>query len=151
MQIQRIQSLLLLLGCVFTAIFIFVPYGYTYVTVGEETRIFEALKPTGLIGLWIPAAIAALMQFVSIFMFRNTRLQKLVARLSMIVTLVAIGVTIYVLASGFHAENADVAISRVEWGGGGLLLIADLLAVNLAIKRICLDERLIRGIDHFHS
>ncbi len=148
MQIQRIQSLFLLCAFAIMTVFIFVPFGFSIISVDGTENVMEAWYPKKSIGLWLPAALAALLSLIAIFLFNNLSLQKLIVRLSIILTLVTIGVTIYFLASGTYVTIPEtVTASDMKWGGGGLLLLAGLIADCMALSRISADARLLRDMD----
>lgn len=145
--LQRIQTVFLIIAIGFTIAFFFVPFGYAPV-VDETTRQFllQPLKCTEFIELIVPSALSIILMVITIFLFRNYKLQKLFAVLSCISLLVAIGVVIYAIVRPYIDSNPDVTIATV-WAGGGLFLVAALIAVATAYHYISRDERLIRSYD----
>lgn len=147
MQIQRIQTVFLLCVVALLTVFIFTPFGYTLLTIDGEELAVEAWYPRQSLGLTLPAAIGALDALVSIFMFRNFTIQKLLVKFSILLTLVAVGVTVYFLVAGTFVEIPDIVPSGIKWGGGGLLLLAALIAEFQALSHIRSDERILRDMD----
>lgn len=147
MVIQRFQTLFLIVAAALMAAFIFVPVGYSVVTEGPVETIVQDWTPCQFMGILIPAAIAAVLLVVDVFLFRRMPLQKSVAWIAFLLILATAGVTIYVLTSGMMEVTPGVEITRTKWGGGGLLLVAAALAVVGAISRISADQRLLRSID----
>ncbi|MCM1110568.1 MAG: DUF4293 domain-containing protein [Clostridium sp.] len=146
MVIQRIQSLLLLIAAALTVAFLFVAYGYTSI-LEDGVEVLTPLYAREFLPLLIPACIATLLLLVDIFLFKNMDLQKNVARIAIVAILATIGVTVYILASGFHDVTDGAVVESTVWGGGGLLLVGSLVATIAAISRISTDQRLLRSID----
>ncbi len=145
--LQRIQTVFLIIAIGFTIAFFFVPFGYAPV-VDEATRQFtlQPLKCTEFIELIVPSALSIILMVIAIFLFRNYKLQKFFAVLSCISLLATIGVVIYAIVRPYIDSNPDVTIATV-WAGGGLFLVAALIAVVAAYHYISRDERLIRSYD----
>ncbi|MCM1336333.1 MAG: DUF4293 domain-containing protein [Candidatus Amulumruptor caecigallinarius] len=67
MVIQRWQSLLLFLATVCMVVYIFLPAQITDI----ETQQVIIVDPKYNLGLWIPAAVSALLYCIAIFLFKN--------------------------------------------------------------------------------
>lgn len=146
--IQRIQTLCLLLAVVLLVVFSFVPFGFCQaVDVATGVAEVESLMATGFIGVILPLAAAVILGVVAICSFKKLALQKSLTIFAALFTLVTIGVVIYVLVSGFMDTNPEVTIVKLSWGGGGLLLVAALIAFLAAIRGISADQRLLRSYD----
>ena len=138
MQIQRIQSLLLLIAAVCMAVFTCLPFGYWTQPLEDGSRVIAPITAYDFIGLLIPAVTGTILLLIDIFLFKNFKLQKTVLIISMMMTLVCIGIVIYI--------NCDHAtIGTLHWAGSGLLLIATLVASIAAFSRIRADERLLNS------
>ncbi len=145
--LQRVQTLFLLIAIGLTIAFFFVPFGYAPVVDAETGQsMLQPLKCTEFIGLIIPSAVSIVLMVVTIFLYRNYPLQKLFAVLSCISIIATIGVVIYAVVSPYIDSNPEVTIATV-WGGGGLFLVAALIAVVTAYHYISRDQRLIRSYD----
>ncbi len=139
MQIQRIQSLLLLLAGVLTAVFIFVPFG-SLILDKDGMQFIVELTAANIYAVLCPAGIAAVLLLLDIFLYKNLRLQKQVLIIGIMMLIVSIGIVIYV--------NFDHATQgTIHWGGGGLLLVAALIGAVAALRCINHDQRLLASYD----
>lgn len=132
MQIQRIQTVWLLLAFVAALVSLFFPW---FIIDGGGIKITENVP------LLVLAILAAALPFVAIFLFKNMRRQKLVARMSALFAVFAIG---YALALTWFGPDKDVVklcvLSTVCMALSGLF---DCLAVN----GIAHDEQLLKAAD----
>lgn len=129
MQIQRIQSLYLLLAIVCVVVPFFMPVAY-YVSLSEPV-IVAPLKPMGELALAIPMGLTALMLIIDIFLYNDLRLQRRVVNFSMLFTVLDAAIIAYIVITG--AENFSTII-----GWSSFMLVAA-LAFEILAKR---------GIDH---
>ncbi|MDE5785563.1 MAG: DUF4293 domain-containing protein [Duncaniella sp.] len=129
MQIQRIQTLYLLLAIVCVAVPFFMPVAY-YIGLTDPT-VIAPLKPTGELALAIPMGLTALMLLIDIFLYNDLRLQRRVVNFSMLFTVLDAAIIAYIVITG--AENFSTII-----GWSSFLLVAA-LAFEILAKR---------GIDH---
>lgn len=131
MQIQRIQSLWLLLATVCGALslcFNWLDINGVFVTPFNDPMLCT------LVGL------AILLPLLAIFMFHNLKRQKLVCRLGAIFALFAVG---YAVALSFFGPNPEAAI-RIA---GPIMMAFDCLACIMAVRAIARDEKLLRDAD----
>lgn len=151
MVIQRLQTLLLVIAIVLGVVFYFVPFGYESLVDGATMQsVVSPLKAIDFIGLIVPVSVALLLMVVAIFMFKKPAPQKLFVVLSALATAAAAGVVIYILSAG--AVDTDSAVTtRTVWGGGGLILIAMIVAQIYAYRGIVADQKLLRSYERFHS
>lgn len=147
MVIQRFQTLFLVVAFALAAAFVFMPFGYSVIEENGVPQLVQEWTAYEFVGLVIPAAVASLLYLISIFFYQRMALQKTIVWLGVIATLAAIGVTVYILASGFLDATIGDVITRTKWGGSGLLLVGAALAGLLAISRISADQRLLRSAD----
>lgn len=145
--LQRVQTLFLIIAIGLTVAFFFIPFGYAPV-VDEATgqSMLKPLKCSEFIGLIVPSVVSIVLMIVTIFTYRNYPLQKLFAVLSCIALIATVGVVIYAVVSPYIDSNPEVTIATV-WGGGGLFLVAAVIAVAAAYHYISRDQRLIRSYD----
>lgn len=147
MVIQRLQTLYLILAIVMVSVFFYVPFGYTTVAdVADGVSVLEPLRAGQFTGLVIPMALTLALMVVAIFMFKKMPMQKLMVLVSALLTIVSMGVVVYVMVSGFSDTNPQVTMTSV-WGGGGLLLVGALIAQLAAYNGISSDQRLLRSYD----
>lgn len=136
MQIQRIQTLWLLaaLGCMVA--FIVMPFG----SLALPGEVVAPLKPFDFIGLLIPAGLAALMQLVAIFSYRTPSNQRSETMLGILMSLVAVGVTVYILCD-------RATMGTIRWGWPSVFALASLVFNVLALLGINHDIKLLRSYD----
>lgn len=145
--IQRVQTLFLLLGIALTIAFLFIPFGYApTVDAATGQNVLASLKAVDFAGLLVPSLVAVVLMVAGIFTFKNYSVQKLMVLLSAVALIATIGVVIYAIVSPYVDTNPDVTIATV-WGGGGLFVVAALIAVFAAYHFINKDQRLIRSYD----
>lgn len=131
MQIQRIQTLWLLLAAVCGGLSI--AFNWLHID-GVYVTPLNDLMLGVLVGLGI------LLPLLAIFMYRNTGRQKLVARLGAIISLFAVG---YAVALTYLGPNPEAEI-RVA---GPIMMAWDCLACIMAARAIARDEKLLRSAD----
>lgn len=130
--IQRVQTLFLLLGIALTIAFLFIPFGYApTVDAATGESVLASLKAVDFAGLLVPSLVAVVLMAAGIFTFKNYSVQKLLVLLSAVALIATIGVVIYAIVSPYVDTNPDVTIATV-WGGGGLFVVAALIAVFAA-------------------
>ena len=122
MMIQRWQTVWLLVAAVLVCVFCFVPMA---IVPGE------ALDPNS----------ATYLSPKAIFLYKNTRRQKTVTLVSMLLIVVSMAVESFVLF-GWETQ-AD----RVEWLGSIFLLLGALVFALLAYRGISSDEKLLKAAD----
>ncbi len=141
MQIQRIQTLYLLLSAIVMIVFCFLPFGSLQLNVDEgdmmQTAYYE-LTPLTFIPVLIPAATGALLLLIDMFLYNNFARQKTVLIFAMMMILVTIGLVIYICCD--HATQGTL-----HWGLSGLLLVVSLVLAVSAMTRIRHDEHLLRS------
>ena len=139
--IQRIQSVFLLLSSVISGGFIFVFSLWEYL----EKKVFapELFFKASILLKIIPVLffLAAIGALVTVFLFKNRKLQFVIGRLLILIHLFLLGVLVYVSLT----LPGEVSIS--EKGIGMFLPIVALLLVVLANKAIKKDEDLVKSAD----
>lgn len=145
--IQRVQTLFYIIAIGLTIAFFFVPFGYAPI-MDAETGMgsVKALTGTEFIGLMVPGVAAIVLMLIAIFLYRNYPMQKLFTSLGAIALLATIGVVIYAIVSPYVDSNPDVTIATI-WGGGGLFLVAALIADLAAYHYVSKDQRLVSRLD----
>lgn len=151
MQIQRIQTLFLLCAVALLAAFIFTPFGYSEVITGgsADDILTETAGwyPKAYTGLWLPAALAAVIAFVSIFLFNRLKTQVLAVRISMAMTVVTVGAVCYFLTAGADIITPEGTSTGIRCGWGCALLVVAFVIEWMAVRRIQADARLLRDMD----
>lgn len=134
MVIQRIQTLMLLIAAIMTALFCLLPYG-TCAGI-ENPEIF--IKDTPAL-LALNIAIAALL-VINIFMYKNLRQQMRMLILTLILICASAATSLFVLSHAY--DNAEPILL-----GGVSLLVLALLAGLLAYRGMRHDRNLLRSAD----
>jgi len=136
MQIQRIQTLMLLIAAIFIGTFCFTPFATIVAEGAEPTAMFVKDAPVLLI---LNVVIAALL-LITIFMYRNLRQQIKMTILSIVLICASMVTSGFIMAVGF--ENAKPVLF-----GGVVLLVLALLFALLAYRGMKRDHKLLRSMD----
>ncbi len=152
MQIQRWQSLFLLIAAIVMGVFSFMSLGQ--VQAHDFTFNFTALglcpegvstggETPGCISTWYLFAVAilsALLPLIAIFCYKQYRLQKNLCLLTMLMLACVIIVSAGIAYSSFDGAN-------VEWSSLVCAPFIALIAVIMAFQRIRADHRLLASVD----
>lgn len=134
MVIQRIQSLMLLVAIILIAVFCLTPYAT--VAAGEVTSLFVKDAPVLLV---LNITVAVLL-VITIFMYKNLKMQMRMTILSMILICVSI------VTSLFYINKAYDNATPILLGGVGLLVISLIFGL-LAYRGMRHDHNLLRSAD----
>ena len=132
--IQRIQSVYLLLSAGISAGLIFV--FHLWIT-NEDIKIF-AIDELAYFGLFLGSAALSLL---SIFMYKNRKLQFVLGRLNIILNFILLGFFAY------QSLNISGEALVSEKGIGIFLPILSIVLLALANKAIKKDEDLVKSVD----
>lgn len=147
MQIQRIQTLFLLLAIACVAAFLFVPFGFWDVTEGKIVDLeLVDLVGKNFAALIAPVVVSAALMLIAVFSYKKMGLQKLLIVIAMLATLAAAGIVIYIMTRGFVGAPEGVSIKAI-WSGGGIMLLAAVIAQWMAIRNIKRDQKLLASYD----
>lgn len=135
MQIQRIQTVYLLIATILMAIFVFVPFG-SFVVSSDDMDLTCMLVTRKEYGVFIPAGLTAILLLIDIFMYKNLASQRSVLFVSILLTICTIAVVCFTLFKGL----ADYSPSFSWWD---VLLPAALIFELLATKGIIHDQKLL--------
>ena len=142
--IQRIQSLLLLLGAVAVFGLFKLPFGSVTPSIKASPifsdGIFNIQDHPALLGLF---SIAGILALVAIFLFNNRNLQKVLSRVSIIASIIGM-----VLAAVLFMQDATNMGNQTPSEGFGLgLPILSIIFILFAIRFINKDDNLVRSMD----
>ena len=139
--IQRIQTIYLLLATVISGAMIFV--FNLWDTLKNEVFALDLLTKESMLLKMIPILfiVSALISFVTIFLFKNRKLQFVVGRIVILINLILLGLLIYVSLT----LPGEASVS--EKGIGMFLPILAVLLIVLANKAIKKDEDLVKSVD----
>lgn len=138
MQIQRWQSVWLLCATVLMVIFCFSPM-FLIPGIGQTDGRY--LNPADMPVFLTVTGVIALLLFLAIFLYRNTRRQKTVTIVSMVL-IAACCVTEGCIYFGWGSTE-----SKLEWQGSVFLLLGALLFALMAYRGITHDEKLLKAAD----
>ncbi len=149
--IQRIQTLYLLIATALMAVTIFTPMARFFDGVQEYTLTAFALKDAAgavaqpAIYMGVMLALAGLLPFVVIFLFKNRQLQIRLCAAEIVLligSLVVMGIYYYLSHRAFDAANGIISIKA-----GVIMPLIAIVFVALAIRSIFRDEVLVRSLD----
>lgn len=137
MQIQRIQTVYLLIATVLMAVFVFVPFGAFHFTSeqAEEFAVIDMLTYKEF-GVLVPAALSAILLLIDIFMYRNLPRQRTVLLVSVLLTLCTALVVCFTLFKGLEGYEPSFS-----WWD--LLVVVAFIFEILAMKGINHDQKLL--------
>lgn len=135
MVIQRIQSLYLLIATVLLIVIGCRPFAWI-----AETPVYLNQFPVLAILNWL----IVILLVIDIFTFKNLRLQKTIAIVSLIL-MIGLGVV------GFIYQQRMLPEALPEWGGGVLLLIPAAILVFFAYNGMKRDHKKLRNSDRLWS
>lgn len=136
MQIQRLQSIYLLLAAIFTGVFCFLPYATASVSADAPTKILVSDTPI----LFILNATITVLLVITIFMYRNLKQQMKIAILDIALIIGSIITTLIYIYVG----NADTVPA---FDGGVILLALAESFVVAAYRRMKHDKDLMSSAD----
>lgn len=143
MVLQRIQSVWLLVAAVCTLLFCFLPVASLSMTALDATS--DSATLIQLSDNWALLAVGivtALLVIVNIFSFKDTRKQKRMTIIG-IILMAVLG-----CCAAFMVYNVSSCINaEIEWLGSMLLLLGAIIFSILAYRGIVHDEKLLRAAD----
>lgn len=136
MQIQRLQSLYLLIAAIFTGTFCFMPYAALSTAEGETVKLLVPETPV----LFILNSTITVLLLITIFMYRNIRQQMKLAILDIALIVGSVVTTLIYVWIG------DASPVSAFQGGAILLVLAESFAV-VAYRRMKHDYKLLTSAD----
>ncbi len=139
--IQRIQSIYLLLASIVSGGLIFVFNLWN--TIKEKIFVVDLFSRETITLKIVPLMfiLSAILSIVTIFLFKNRKLQFVVGRIIILINLFLLGLLIYLSLNLSGETNVS------EKGIGMFLPILAILLVVLANKAIKKDEDLVKSVD----
>lgn len=135
MVIQRIQTLWLLIATVLMVVIALRPFAWV-----ESQPVYLIDFPVLAIITWLTACLL----FISIFTFKNLKLQKAI-------TLICLFLMVGLAVVGFIYQQRLLPDALPEWGGGVLLLIPAAVLDALAYNGMSKDQKKLRNADRLWS
>lgn len=141
--IQRIQSLFLLLAAGGLGSLFAVPFARSKKAIEESAFLQDGLyNLSDHIALMVVFGLTALLALISIFLYRNRKLQLRLIALTLIGVLAGIA-----LAVVLFMRQGITLDSNIQDGIGAYLPLAAILFLALAYRFIQKDEKLVRSMD----
>ena len=139
--IQRIQTVYLLLASIISGVLIFV--FNLWESIGKNIFAIDLFASDSLLLRVIPVLflVSAMLAFVTIFIFKNRKLQFVMGRLTILINLILLGLLIYVSLT----LPGEAAVSKK--GIGMFIPILVVLLIVFANKAIKKDEDLVKSVD----
>lgn len=134
MVIQRWQSLLLLIAVVLTAIFCFTPFAI----LGQDESI--GLYPVDAPAYLVLNIATAVLLFISIFLFKNLKLQMRISAVCVALLLCSIIIGVVLTYTTFTG-------CQIVWTGGFVMLAVALVLTIQARRLMKKDHNLLRSYD----
>ncbi|SDL45180.1 protein of unknown function [Salinimicrobium catena] len=132
--LQRIQTIYLFLAALVSAGLIFV-FSLWENSAGETVYAEDRIMVFSLF------LVSALISFITIFLFKNRKLQFVLGRLNIILNLILLGLFVY------WSLNISGESQISEKGIGMLIPIISIVFLVLANKAIKKDEDLVKSVD----
>jgi len=153
--IQRKQTIYLFFAGLVTLVLLFIPFGRLYTDVaGFEYTAFSVCDITpdktfimSTIGNAVLLITTSLLSFITIFLYKNRKLQMKLISVNMLVILVAIFTIMYIYPNFVFANNPYLAGAKVDYNYVILISFISAIGIYLAKKAIAKDDALIRSAD----
>ena len=153
--LQRKQTLYLFFAGLVTLILLFIPFGRIYTDVaGFQYTAFSVCDITpdktfimSTVGNAALLIATSMLSFITIFLYKNRRLQMLLISVNMLVVLVAIFTIMYIYPNFVFANNPYLAGAKVDYNYVILISFISAIGIYLAKKAIARDDALIRSAD----
>ena len=131
MQIQRIQTLWLILATIAAGI----SFAFPWLKVEESVIDLTDNMPMLILGI-----LAGVLSFVTVFLYRNVKRQKTTCRIAVLFSLCTI---VYTVALSYFGPNPDAQVCI----SGPSLMALSCIFDYMALKGIRHDEKLLRDSD----
>lgn len=144
MQIQRIQTLYMLLALIALALFIFLPMGCVKLTLEAPVKEMTVeLTAFNQLAVGVPAIAAAIATLISIFVFKRMKLQNNLMVFDIVVTCLA-AIALIINVTTKNAALGSVQ-GEVTWSWTWILVAVAIIAETLALRAIKSDHRLLKS------
>ena len=132
--LQRIQTIYLTLAAgISGAVCIFVPYG-----LNQNREALYAYEEPAIFSLYM---ISAVLSLITIFLYKNRKLQFVLGRINILLNFILLGVFVYWSLT----ISGETMVS--EKGIGMLIPVISIVLLVLANKAIKKDEDLVKSVD----
>lgn len=140
--IQRIQSIYLLVATFLSVGLIFLVNLWVTMS-GDKFFVMDAFTTNNLVlkCMAILFFVSGLLAFITVFLFKNRKLQFVMGRVIILINFILLGVLVY------FSQNLSGEIKISEKGIGLLIPIVTIVVISLANKAIKKDEELVKSVD----
>jgi len=153
--IQRKQTIYLFFAGLVTFVLLFIPLGHLYTDVaGYQYTAFSVRDITpdktfilSTVGNAALLVTTSALSFITIFLYKNRKLQMQLISVNMLVILVAIFTIMYIYPNFVFPKNPNLAGAKVEYNYTILISFVSAIGIYLAKKAIAKDEALVRSTE----
>ena len=153
--IQRKQTLYLFFAGLVTLILLFIPFGnistdlayYEYTAFAVRDTTPDRTFILSVIGNALLLIATSALSFITIFLYKNRRLQLKLISVNMLVILVAICTIMYIYPNFIFPKNVDLVGAKLDYNPFIIISFVSAIGLFLAKKAIVKDEALIRSAD----
>lgn len=153
--LQRKQTLYLFFAGLVTVVLLFMPFGRFFI---ENTPCFEynafvvkTISEKMIISYTIGNAIlliaTSFLSFITIFLYKNRKLQIKLISINMLLILITICAIMYVYPNLVLSKNVNLSDTKLDFNYAILISFVSAIGLFLAKKAIMKDEALIRSAD----
>jgi len=153
--IQRKQTIYLFFAGLITLILLFIPFGkllieesacfeynaFVVKTISEKTVILST------IGNALLLIATSSLSFITIFFYKNRKLQLKIISVSMLIILATIVTIVYVYPNLVFSKNVNLSHAHLEYNYVIIISFVSAFGLYLAKKAIMKDEAMIRSAD----
>jgi len=153
--IQRKQTLYLFFAGLVTVILLFIPFGnvatdlayydYTAFSVREATPDHTFVLST--IGNALLLIATSAVSFITIFLYKNRKMQLKLISINMLVILIAICAIMYIYPNFIFPKNIQLAGAKIDYSPYIIISFVSAIGLYLAKKAIAKDDAMIRSAD----
>jgi len=160
--IQRKQTLYLFFAGLITVILLFIPFGTFFIEefgiVSEQSQCFteynafEIKNSEGIViqnTIWnaVLLIVTSVLSFITIFLYKNRKLQLRLISINMLVILATIVTIVYIYPNFVFPKNINLANARLEYNYVIIISFVSALGLYFAKKAIMKDESMVRSAD----
>jgi hypothetical protein len=140
--IQRRQTIYLLLAAFLSAGLIFLVNLWITMS-GDKFFVMDAFTTNNIVlkSMAVLFFASGLLAFITIFLFKNRKLQFVMGRIIILINFILLGILVY------FSQNLSGEIKISEKGIGLLIPIVTIVVISLANKAIKKDEELVKSVD----
>ena len=151
--IQRKQTIYLFFAGLVTLVLLFIPYGHLEIE-GVKCFVYKAFSVSTIdsndaivitIGSALLLMATSFLSFITIFFYRNRKLQIKLISLNMLVILLAIFTILYVYPNFVFPKNPNFYDATLKYDYTFLICFIPPVGLYLAKRAIVRDEALIRS------